>query len=162
MATASAESNAIKIICENRKARFNYFITETFEAGLVLTGSEIKSIRLGHVTIAEGFVRAQNGELFIRQISIEQYSFNANPEYDAARPRKLLLNKREIAKLITSVERKGLTLIPIKLYLKGGRAKLQIGLAKGKSAPDKRDTVKKREGERDCQVLNAVYTFELR
>lgn len=148
---AAEEPNSIKIICENRKARFNYFIVESFEAGIVLTGSEIKSIRLGHVTISEGFIRPQNSELFARQITIEQYSYNANKEYEAARPRKLLLARREIDKLISSVERKGLTIIPLKLYLKGGRAKLEIGLAKGKSAPDKRETVKKREGEREAR-----------
>jgi len=150
-ANASEESKGIKIVCENRKARFNYFIVESFEAGIVLTGSEIKSIRQGHVTISEGFIRPQGDELFARQITIEQYSFNANKEYEAARPRKLLLSRREIDKLIISIERKGLTIIPLKLYLRGGRAKLEIGLAKGKSAPDKRETVKKREGEREAR-----------
>lgn len=151
MAKESAEYKAVKIVCENRKARFNYFIEETLEAGLVLTGAEIKSIRLGHVLLGDSFVRAKNGELYIQQMSIEQYSFNSNKEYDAQRARKLLLSKKEINRLIGSIERKGLTVVPLKLYLKNGYAKLEIALAKGKTAPDKRETVKRREGEREAR-----------
>jgi SsrA-binding protein len=151
MVKDSAEYKGIKIISENRKARFNYFIEETFEAGLVLTGGEIKSIRQGHVLIAESYVRPKSGELFVFQMAIEQYSFNTAKEYDAQRPKKLLLSKREISRLIGSIERKGLTIVPTKIYLKNGFAKLEIALAKGKAAPDKRETVKKREGEREAR-----------
>ncbi len=151
MAKDSAEYKGIKIVCENRKARFNYFIEDTLEAGLVLTGAEIKSIRQGHVVLGESFVRPRNGELYIQQMAIEQYSFSGNREYDAQRPRKLLLSKKEINLLIGSIERKGLTIVPLKLYLKNGYAKLEIAIAKGKSAPDKRETVKRREADREAK-----------
>ena len=146
----AAEDSGAKIISENRKARFNYQILDTFEAGIVLTGSEIKSIREGGVSIGESYVRPENSEMVILQMHIKPYSFNADKNYDPVRKRKLLLHKREIDQLRGSVEKKGLTIVPLKVYLKRGFAKVLIGLAKGKASPDKRDTIMKREADREA------------
>ncbi len=149
MAKAEAQGGAIKIISENRKARFNYHIVESYEAGIVLTGAEIKSIRAGGISLQESYVRPQNGELLLLGAHIKPYSHSANAEYDPVRPRKLLMHKGEIVKLQSKVEQKGLTIVPLKVYLKSGRAKIEIGLAKGKSAPDKREDIKGKEAKRD-------------
>lgn len=138
-----------KVLAENRKARFNYHIDETVEAGIVLTGAEIKSVRQGGMSIAESFVRPRGGELFLLGAHIQPYAFNTERDYDPVRPRKLLLHRREIDRLIGAVERKGYTLVPLRIYLKGGRAKVALALAKGKAAPDKRQDVKAREAKRD-------------
>lgn len=140
-------------ITENRKARYQYDIIETFEAGIKLTGNEIKSIRAGHITINEAYVKTIKDELFLMQAHISEYSHSSAREYDPVRPRKLLLHRREINKLMGRVAEKGLTIAPLKLYItKKGLAKLLIGLAKGKNAPDKKkatiDREKKREAER--------------
>ena len=125
------EDTGIKPICENRKARFNYQILDTFEAGIVLTGPEIKSIRAGGVSIAESYVRPERGELVILQMHINPYEFNPHfREYEPERKRKLLLHKREIHQLQSAVEKKGLTIVPLKLYLKRSYAKVLIGLAR--------------------------------
>lgn len=144
---------SIKILSENRKARFNYHIEEVFEAGLVLRGPEIKSARAGHVNLEQSYVRPEGGEMFLLQAHFEPYRFDttAAASVDSSRKRKLLLNKSEINKLTIAVERKGLTIVPLKLYLKRGLAKMEIALVKGKSAPDKRETVKKRESEREAR-----------
>ncbi len=143
------ESGGIKIISENRKARFNYHILENFEAGLVLSGAEIKSIRAGGISLQESYVRPSNGELLLLGAHIMPYEHSTNSEYDPVRPRKLLMHKVEILKLQVKVEQKGLTIVALKVYLKAGRAKIEIGLAKGKAAPDKREGVKDREAQRD-------------
>lgn len=149
---------AIKIIAENRKARFTYHITEKFEAGIVLTGAEIKSIRANGISIAESYVRPQSEKIgrsetsvgvFLIGAHIAPYQFTADPDYVPTRPRRLLLNRREIDKLSAAVERKGLTIVPLTVYLKKGRAKLEIALARGKDAPDKRQAIKSREGKRE-------------
>lgn len=145
------ESSPIKIISENRKARFNYHLLEFFEAGMVLTGNEIKSIRGGHITLTESYVRPQNGELFLIGCHINEYKFSSDKEYNPARVRKLLLNKHDIIKLQNSVEMQSLTIVPVKIYLKRGRAKLEIALAKGKDAPDKRKTITEREGKKRAE-----------
>jgi SsrA-binding protein len=142
-------SEAIKVITANRKARFDYHILETFEAGLVLTGAEIKSIRAGEVTVNEAYVRPVAGELFLLNAHIQPYSQSGDKEYDPRRPRKLLMHKREIAKLVRELEAKGTTIVPLQLHLKNGRAKIEIGLGKGKAAPDKRQDIKKREASRE-------------
>lgn len=141
--------DAVKVVAINRKARFDYHILETVEAGIVLTGAEIKSIRIGEASITEGYVRPDGGELFLLNAHVNPYKQSGDKEYDPRRPRKLLLNKREISKLIRSLETKGNTIVPLQIYLKKGIAKLEIGVGKGKSAPDKRQTVKKKETDRE-------------
>lgn len=142
----------IKIVSENRKARFNYHIVESFEAGIVLTGAEIKSIRSSGISLQESFILPKNGELLIVNAHIHPYSHAlGDKEYNPVRPRKLLMHKYEIEKLRGRVEQKGLTLIPLKLYLKNGRAKLEIALAKGKAGPDKREDIKERETKRELE-----------
>lgn len=139
---------AIKIVSENRKARFNYELLEKFEAGVVLTGAEIKSIRVHGITLAESYVRPEAGELFLLNAHIRQYGFSSDKEYEPARKRKLLMHRREIDKLRGSVEAEGLTIVPLKLYLKRGYAKVELALARGKSAPDKRHSIREREAKR--------------
>lgn len=142
-------TESVKVLAENRKARFSYHIIETYEAGLVLTGSEIKSIRAGGASIAESFVSPRRDGLYLVQAHIKPYSHTSDKEYDPTRPRKLLLHSKEIDILRGRVEQKGLTIVPLQLHLKRGYAKLIIALAKGKNAPDKRDTIRAREGERE-------------
>ncbi|MFN4894259.1 MAG: SsrA-binding protein SmpB [Pseudomonadota bacterium] len=142
-------SESVKIVSENRKARFDYHIIERFEAGLVLTGAEIKSIRAGEGTVNEAYVRPQGGELFLLNAYIKPYSHSGDKDYDPRRPRKLLMNKREITKLIRELETAGTTIVPLDIHLKNGLAKLEIALGKGKAAPDKRQDIKKREAARD-------------
>jgi SsrA-binding protein len=142
-------SESVKVVTANRKARFDYHIIETFEAGLVLTGAEIKSIRAGEITVNEAYVRPQNGELFLLNAYIKPYSHSGDKEYDPRRPRKLLMHKREIVKLIRELEAQGPTLVPLQVHLKDGRAKLEVALGKGKAAPDKRQDIKKREAQRE-------------
>ena len=114
-----------KLIVQNKKARFDYHIIETLEAGIVLTGSEIKSFRLGEVSLAESYVRPEKGEIFLLAAHIKPYAFDSNKEYEPARKRKLLMHKHEIEKLRGTVEQQGLTIIPLRMYLKNGRAKLR-------------------------------------
>ncbi len=149
MNKAEVKDTGHKLIVQNKKARFDYHIIETFEAGIVLTGSEIKSVRMGEVSLAESYVRPEKGEIFLLAAHIKPYVFNTTKEYDPVRRRKLLMHKHEIQKLRGTVEQKGLTLIPLRLYLKRGKAKLEIALAKGKDAPDKRQSVKERESKRE-------------
>ena len=138
-----------KVIAVNKKARFEYHIIETWEAGLSLLGSEIKSIRLGHVNINESYIRPDASGLVLLNAHIREYQFSRHEKIDPLRPRRLLLHESEINKLRGRVEQKGLTIVPLSLYLTRGRAKLEIALAKGKDAPDKRDTVKEREAKRE-------------
>jgi SsrA-binding protein len=138
-----------KIITENRKARFDYHILDSFEAGLVLTGAEIKSIRTGEISVNEAYVRPQGSELFLLNAYIKPYAHSGDKEYDPRRPRKLLLHRKEIAKLTRELETKGTTIVPLKIYLKSGRAKIEIALGKVKAAPDKSQDIKKREADRE-------------
>lgn len=140
-----------KIIHLNKKARFNYEILEKFEAGIVLTGAEIKSIRQGKISLGEAYIRPFNGELFLINAHIAEYSHSAQTKYDPQRQRKLLMHKQEINKLQGRVEQKGLTIVPVQVYLKNGRAKIEIALARGKDAPDKRRTIQERELKREAQ-----------
>ena len=148
---AEEQKDSFKLISENKKARFHYHIVEVFEAGLVIRGHEIKSIRQGGVSLAESFVRPEGSEIFIIGMHIRPYEHNPDKSYDPVRKRKLLLHKREIHRLRGSVEKKGLTIVPLKLYLKRGFAKLEIAVAKGMAAPDKRQTVRERELDRDAR-----------
>ena len=141
--------SGLKIISHNRKARFNYFFKELYEAGIVLTGSEIKSLRDGKVNISESYAFDENGEIYLVNSHIPTYKESSYNNHDPKRNRKLLLNKREINKLIGNINREGLTLIPTKLYFKKGKAKIEIAVAKGKKLYDKRHTKKKRDWNRE-------------
>lgn len=139
-------------IAVNRQARFNYFISDTFEAGIVLSGSEVKSIREGRVNLKDAYVRFSNQEVFVVGLHISPYSHSANVSLDdPTRSRKLLLHKQEIAKLISFISQKGLTCIPLSMYFKRGVVKLEIGVAKGKKQFDKRDSIKKKESDRQLR-----------
>tara|TARA_Y100000590_G_scaffold154381_1_gene177431 strand:+ start:3197 stop:3667 length:471 start_codon:yes stop_codon:yes gene_type:complete len=141
--------SGLKIISHNRKAKFNYFFTEFFEAGIVLKGSEIKSLRDGKVNIAESYAYDLNGEIYLINSHIPTYKESSYNNHEPKRNRKLLLNKREINKLLGRLNREGFTLIPTKLYFKKGKAKIEIAVAKGKRQYDKRQTKKKRDWNRE-------------
>ena len=141
--------SGLKIVSINRKARFNYFFKEFFEAGIVLKGSEVKSLRSGKVNIAESYAFDSNGELFLINSHIPSYKESSYNNHDPKRNRKLLLKKREINKLIGRVNREGYTLIPTKLYFKKGKAKIEIAVAKGKREYDKRHVKRKRDWNRE-------------
>ncbi len=147
---ADKNERKIKVVAENRKARFNYAVEDTLEVGIALTGTEVKSIRSGKATIAESYADARDGEIWLINANIPEYlqanRFNHAPK----RPRKLLLHKRQASKWIGAVEREGMTLIPLKLYFnERGRAKLELALAKGKKLHDKRETERKRSWDRE-------------
>ena len=137
-----------KIVATNRKAHFEYFLTEHFEAGISLQGSEIKSIRAGQVSIAEAFVQITNNEAWLMDAHVAPYEFAGRFNHEPKRPRRLLLQKREIRELSEAVQQKGMTIIPVQLYLKDGRAKLDIAVAKGKKLFDKREAIAKRDAQR--------------
>jgi len=140
---------SIKIIATNKKAYHDYFIDETLEAGLVLTGTEVKSLRVGKVNLKESFCRIKDGEVFINNMHVSPYEHGGLENPEPTRMRKLLLHKTEIAKLSRKVDEKGLSLVPTKIYFKEGRAKLEIGLARGKKLHDKRETLKRKEADRE-------------
>lgn len=138
-----------KLVAENRKARFNYEIEDTIEAGIVLTGSEVKSLRAGKGNIAESYVSDEGGELFLINARIDEYKGAARDGHEPTRHRKLLLHKKEMARLSGAIQREGMALIPLRLYFNArGLAKLQLGLGRGKKIYDKRETQKKRDWER--------------
>jgi SsrA-binding protein len=147
---AAKPARRFKVVADNRKARFNYEIGESFEAGIVLTGSEVKSLRAGKATIAESYADARNGEIWLVNANIPEYQQAGRFNHAPKRPRKLLLHQRQIDKLAGAVEREGMTVVPLKLYFnERGRAKVEIALAKGKKLHDKRETLKKRSWERE-------------
>ena len=141
--------SGLKIISNNRKARFNYFFKEFYEAGIVLYGSEVKSLRSGKANISESYAYDNKGEIYLVNSHIPSYKESSYNNHDPKRNRKLLLNKKEINKLIGRINREGYTLIPTKLYFKKGKAKVEIAVAKGKKHHDKRHTKKKRDWERE-------------
>jgi SsrA-binding protein len=143
--------NGRKIICVNRRARFDYTISETIEAGLVLQGTEVKSLRDGRADLKDAYADIQEDEVFLLHAHIDQYEQANRFNHDPVRPRKLLLHKHEIRRLISKTQEKGLTLIPTRMYFTHGKAKVEIGLAKGKKQYDKREDVKRRSAERDIQ-----------
>ncbi len=149
MNKSKVENEGIKLIAANKKARFDYHIIETVEAGIVLTGAEIKSVRAGGISIAESYVAPGEDALYLLNAHIKPYSFSGAKEYDPIRRRKLLLKKSEIDKFRGRVEKAGLTIVPLQVYLKGGYAKVEIALAKGKAAPDKRQTQKRKDADRE-------------
>jgi SsrA-binding protein len=139
-----------KTVAENRRARYDYFIEDKFEAGLALQGTEVKALRAGEATIAESYAEVRDGEVWLVNANIPEYSHGNRLNHEPRRPRKLLLREREIDKLFGAVERRGMTLIPLSIYFNAtGRAKVELGLAKGKQAQDKRQTVKDRDWQRD-------------
>lgn len=144
-------SDGNKLIADNRKARFNYTISETYEAGLMLVGSEVKSLRAGQGSLNDAYAQAKDGELFLVNLYIPSYmQANAQASLATRRPRKLLLHKREIEKMSTAIQRQGMTVVPLKMYFTDkGRVKVEIGLAQGKKLADKRDAIKTRSWERD-------------
>ena len=147
---ASKPERPLKIVADNRKARFNYEIGETFEAGVALTGTEVKSLRSGKATIAESFATSRDGELWLQNSNIPEYLQASRFNHAPKRARKLLLHKRQLAKLIGAVDREGMTIVPLKLYFNPkGRAKVEIALARGKKLHDKRETEKKRSWDRE-------------
>ena len=139
----------IKIIATNKKAYHDYFISEVFEAGLVLMGTEVKSIRAGKVNLKESFCRIKDGEVFINNMNVAEYTHGNRENHDPTRMRKLLLHHTEIDKLIRMTEQKGLALIPTKIYFKNNYIKLEIGLGRGKKLHDKRETLKRKEADRE-------------
>ena len=142
----------MKIIANNRKANFEYFIVSTFEAGIVLKGSEVKSIRLGHTNLQDSFITFdKKSECFIKNMHITNYKDSTIDTLDEKRSRKLLLNRHEIKKIMSKVQEKGFTCIPLKVYLKDNLVKLELAIAKGKHTYDKKDTLAKRDIERDTQ-----------
>jgi len=140
-----------KIIVDNRKARHDYHIIETIEAGIALTGTEVKSLRLGKVNIRESFAKIKDGELFLHGMHISPYEQGNRFNHDPLRVRKLLLHKREITKLVGKVQERGFTLVPLSLYWKNGRCKISLALAKGKQLHDKRETIARKDAERRIQ-----------
>ena len=153
-----SEKKHIKIIAENRKARHDYHIDEEFEAGMVLKGTEVKSLRQGRAILKDSYARIKNGEVFIHQMHISPYPFAYYDNHDPLRPRKLLLHKREIKRLNVKVNEKGLTLIPLKMYFKNGKAKISIALARGKRKYDKRESIRRREENREMERTRKQYT----
>ena len=140
-----------KVLAQNKKANHDYFIEETIEAGMVLTGTEIKSIRDARVQLKESYVSIRDGEAWIRNMHISPFDQGNRYNHDPLRERKLLLHKKQISELIGSVKRDGYTIVPLKIYIKDGYAKLLIGLAKGKKDYDKRNDMKKKEAKRDME-----------
>ncbi len=139
---------SIKVIATNRKARHDYHIEDTIEAGLVLTGSEIKSIRAGQVSLRESYATVRNDEMWLVNVHIASYQQASYTNHEPRRDRKLLLHRREINRLIGKLQEKGLTLIPLRIYLKDSRAKVELGLARGKKLYDKRQTLRERDDRR--------------
>ena len=155
---SKAKTDGIKLIANNKKARHDYFVEDSFEAGIVLHGTEVKSLRQGHCSIKESFVDIDNGEVFIHQMHISPYEKGNIFNKDPLRVRKLLLHKSEINKLIGKTKEKGMAIVPLKVYFSKSLVKVEIGLAKGKKLYDKRDDIakkdQKREAEREFKIRN--------
>ena len=146
-----AEKQGIKQIAANRQARHEYFVEESMEAGIELFGTEVKSLRNGGLNLKDSWCSFEKGELFVRQMHISPYEHGNIFNRDPMRPKKLLMHKSEIRKLDGLVSRQGYTLVPLEIYLKDGRMKLQLGLCRGKAEHDKRDTIAKRDADRDIR-----------
>jgi SsrA-binding protein len=143
------KDSAEKLICANKQARLNYFIDDTFEAGIVLSGTEVKALREGRANLRDSYAQVTDGEVFLYDLHISPYTFGNRYNHEPLRVRKLLLHKQEIRRLYGKTQEKGFTLVPTKLYFKRGRVKVEIGLGRGKKLYDKRETLKRREDERD-------------
>lgn len=142
-------SEGVKVVCENRRARHDYHIEETYEAGMVLKGTEIKSLRQGKGNIKDAFARVENGEVMLHNMHISPFEQGNRYNHDPIRTRKLLLNKSEIRKLLSAVQQQGLTLVPLRIYLKRGMAKLELAIARGKKLYDKREDIASRDAQRE-------------
>lgn len=146
-------ADAIKIVTTNRKARYNYQIGETFEAGMVLRGTEVKSLREGKANLVDAYCRVERGEVFLHNAHINPYELGTHANHEPMRVRKLLLNRREIRKLEKESVHKGATIVPLRMYFKNGRAKVEIGIARGKKHYDKRADIAERETKRRLDRL---------
>jgi len=145
-----AQFDKKKTVAENRRARFDYYIEDTLEAGIALTGTEVKSLRFGEGSIAESYAEIRNGECWLVNSNVPEFSHGNRFNHEPKRPRKLLLHRREVDRLQGAVERKGMTLVPLSIFFNSrGRAKVELALARGKNAADKRQTIKEREWKRD-------------
>ncbi|WP_207678018.1 SsrA-binding protein SmpB [Desulfonema magnum] len=142
------EKRNIKMVTENRKARHDYSVIDQYEAGMVLSGTEVKSLRVGRAHLKDSYAKIKNGEVFVHQMHIGPYPFAYYGNHDPLRPRKLLLHNHEIKKLIGKVKEKGFSLIPLRVYFKNGKAKMAIALAKGKKSHDKREAIRRRDEQR--------------
>ncbi len=147
----SDRKRAERLLADNRKAHHDYHILGTYEAGMVLLGTEVKSIREGRVNLRDSFARVEGGEVFIYNIHVSPYSHRGYADHEPTRRRKLLLHKGEIRKLIGKTVERGMTLVPVRMYLKNGRVKVVVGVAKGKKLYDKRETIRRREAERETR-----------
>ena len=152
MADKTEREKAQANIAENRKASHDYHLLETFEAGMVLLGTEVKAIREGRVNLRDSFARVEDGEVFLYNVNISPYSHRGYADHEPLRRRKLLLHRNEILKLVGKTVEKGMTLVPVRMYFKNGRVKVAVSLAKGKKEYDKRETIKRRETERDTRA----------
>jgi SsrA-binding protein len=144
-------SQGVKLIAKNKKARFNYELGERFEAGMVLTGTEVKSLRLGKANLTDAYARLKDGEVWLVSLHIGPYPYAYYDNHEPERPRKLLLHRAEIKKLTGKVQEQGMSLIPLALYFKRGVAKVELALAKGKKRHDKRETIKRRDQQREME-----------
>lgn len=149
MESAKITREQLKTIAQNKKARHDYFIEESFEAGIELVGTEVKSLRQGGVNLKDSWCEIRDGEIFIKQMHISPYEHGNIFNKDPVRPRKLLVHKREITRLANQISTKGITVIPLSLYFKGSRVKVQVGLCRGKKLYDKREDMAKRDAKRD-------------
>jgi len=140
-----------RVICKNKRARFDFFVDETYEAGIVLTGTEVKALRQGKVHLKDSYARIENEEIFLMDAHISPYTHGNRFNHDPERPRKLLMHKREIKRLYGKSREKGFSLIPTRMYFKDGRVKVEIGLGKGKRAYDKREILKQKAIEREVE-----------
>ena len=152
MPEKDAREQARRVIAENRKARHDYHVLDTFEAGVALLGTEVKAIREGRVNLRDSYARVQDGEVWMMNVHISPYSHRGYAEHAEMRQRKLLLHHHEIRKLVGQTAEKGLTLVPLELYFKQGRVKVLLALAKGKQAHDKRETIRRREVDRETRA----------
>ena len=141
-----------KLLADNRKARFDYDIERRLEAGIALRGTEIKSLRAGHANLRDGYARVERGEVWLRNVHIAPWANSAYANHDPLRPRKLLLHKDEIGQLVGTIAQKGYTLVPLRMYTKNGRAKVELGVARGRKRYDKRQVIKEREAAREMDV----------
>jgi len=140
-----------KVVASNRKAYHDYFLEDTYEAGIVLTGTEIKSVRAGRVNLRDGFVQIRQGEAWLVNVHISPYDFGNRENHEPRRDRKLLLHRQEIRKLQSKVSERGWTIVPLKMYLKDGRAKVEIALVRGKRRYDKKDAIAERDADRELR-----------
>ena len=147
----SNEETGEKLVASNRKARHEHFIEETYEAGIALTGTEIQSVRQGRVSLGDAYAEVRGGEVFLVNSHIAEYDYGNRLNHNPRRPRKLLLHKSEIRRLDSRVRERGYTIVPLRMYLRGGLAKLEIGLARGKKTWDKREDIAKRDAQREIE-----------